>query len=73
MPTRQKRATSKAKPPAPLPPPAVGPASPDSMSPEVIEFITAIDDYKRKRGRPFPNWSEVLEILKALGYARTGA
>ena len=40
------------------------------MPPEVVEFITAIDEYKRKHQRPFPNWSEVLEIVKALGYSR---
>jgi hypothetical protein len=40
------------------------------MSPEVIEFITAIDDYKRRYRRPFPSWSEVLEIVKQLGYSR---
>jgi len=46
------------------------PTTPDSMSEEVVEFITAIDDYKRKNQRLFPNWSEVLEIVKALGYSR---
>jgi hypothetical protein len=43
---------------------------PDEMPPEVIEFITAIDDYKRLNQRPFPTWSEVLEVLKGLGYQR---
>jgi hypothetical protein len=43
---------------------------PDEMPPEVLEFITAIDDYKRIYRRPFPTWSEVLEILKTLGYSR---
>lgn len=43
---------------------------PDEMSAEVIEFITAIDDYKRINARPFPTWSEVLTILKSLGYDR---
>ena len=43
---------------------------PDEMPPEVLEFITAIDDYKRQNRRPFPTWSEVLEILKTLGYQR---
>ena len=43
----------------------------DDMPDEVVEFITAIDEYKRKHQRPFPNWSEVLEIVKALGYERT--
>ncbi|MCP3920528.1 MAG: hypothetical protein GY711_33800 [bacterium] len=41
---------------------------PDQMSADVLEFIQAIDDYKRLNNRPFPNWSEVLEILKNLGY-----
>ncbi len=44
---------------------------PDEMPPEVLEFITAIDDYKRLNRRPFPTWSEVLEVLKTLGYSRT--
>lgn len=48
------------------------PAKPDEMSEEVLEFITAIDEYKRVHQRQFPNWSEVLEILKTLGYSRVG-
>lgn len=44
---------------------------PDEMSAEVMEFITAVDEYKRAHQRPFPTWSEVLEILKALGYQRS--
>lgn len=43
---------------------------PDEMPADVLEFITAVDDYKRIHRRPFPTWSEVLEILKGLGYAR---
>jgi hypothetical protein len=43
----------------------------DEMPPDVIEFITAIDEYKRVHQRPFPTWSEVLDILKGLGYERT--
>jgi hypothetical protein len=49
---------------------ATGPVNPDSMSAEVIEFITAVDEYKRKRGRPFPSWSEILEIVVQLGYRK---
>jgi len=45
-------------------------ARPDEMPPDVLEFIHAIDTYKRVHQRPFPNWSEVLEILKGLGYSR---
>ena len=48
-------------------------AKPDQMEPDVLEFIQAIDDYKRANGRPFPSWSEVLEIIKTLGYERAEA
>lgn len=47
-------------------------ARPDEMPADVLEFITAIDEYKRVQRRPFPTWSEVLEILKTLGYSRAG-
>ncbi len=35
-----------------------------------IEFMRAMDDYKRKSGRPFPTWSEVLEVIMSLGYRK---
>jgi hypothetical protein len=35
-----------------------------------IEFMRAMDDYKRKSGRPFPTWSEVLEVFTSLGYRK---
>ena len=47
-----------------------GSLRPDEMPPEVLEFIQAIDEYKRVHRRPFPTWSEVLEIVKTLGYQR---
>ena len=47
-----------------------GSTRPDEMPPEVLEFIQAIDEYKRVHRRPFPSWSEVLEIVKTLGYER---
>jgi len=37
---------------------------------EEIEFVRAVDRYKRKFNRPFPTWSEVLAILKELGYTK---
>jgi hypothetical protein len=40
------------------------------MTDEQFEFLMAIDTYKRVNKRPFPSWTEVLEILKALGYRR---
>ncbi|MBL8811521.1 MAG: hypothetical protein JNM43_15225 [Planctomycetaceae bacterium] len=41
----------------------------DYSDPE-IEFMRAMDDYKRKSGRPFPTWSEVLEVFMSLGYRK---
>ena len=35
-----------------------------------IEFMKAMDDYKRRSGRQFPTWSEVLEVLISLGYRK---
>ena len=40
------------------------------MSDEQFEFIMAIDEYKRANSRPFPTWTEVLDIIKALGYRK---
>jgi hypothetical protein len=35
-----------------------------------VEFMNALDDYKRKSGRMFPTCSEVLEVIQSLGYAK---
>lgn len=40
------------------------------LSDEQFEFLMAIDEYKRKNTRPFPTWTEVLEVIKALGYRK---
>jgi hypothetical protein len=40
------------------------------MSDEQFQFVMAIDEYKRANSRPFPTWTEVLEIIKALGYRK---
>jgi len=40
------------------------------MSDEQFEFLMAIDDYKRQNTRPFPTWTEVLEVIKAIGYRK---
>ena len=39
-------------------------------SDEEIVFMKAMDLYKRANRRPFPTWSEVLEVLRALGYRK---
>jgi len=38
-----------------------------------VEFMNALDDYKRKSGRMFPTCSEVLEVLHGLGYVKLSA
>jgi hypothetical protein len=40
-------------------------------SDEEILFMKAMDQYKRANRRPFPTWSEVLEVLRSLGYRKT--
>ncbi|MGD0572442.1 MAG: hypothetical protein ABSB11_05420 [Sedimentisphaerales bacterium] len=41
------------------------------MSDEQFEFLMAINEYKKANARPFPTWTEVLEVIKALGYRKT--
>jgi hypothetical protein len=43
------------------------------MTDEQFEFVMAVDTYKRLNGRPFPSWTEVLEIVKQLGYRKVAA
>ena len=43
------------------------------LLPEEMEFINAINAYKTKHQRPFPTWSEVLHVVKALGYRKPEA
>jgi hypothetical protein len=35
-----------------------------------VEFMNALDDYKRRSGRMFPTCSEVLEVVRSLGYVK---
>ena len=35
-----------------------------------IEFMGALDEYKRRSGRMFPTCSEVLEVIRGLGYEK---
>jgi len=38
-----------------------------------MEFMMAMNEYKRRSGRMFPTWSEVLEVLQGLGYEKVAA
>ncbi len=37
-----------------------------------LEFMQALDRYKRESGRMFPTCSELLEVLRKLGYEKVG-
>lgn len=41
-------------------------------TPDEIEFMHALDAYKRASGRMFPTCSEILEVIRGLGYVRIG-
>lgn len=43
------------------------------LKPDELEFINAINAYKQAYNKPFPTWSEVLHILRALGYRKSAA
>jgi hypothetical protein len=40
------------------------------MNEEQLEFIKALDEYKRVNNRPFPTWTEVLDMMLYLGYRK---
>ena len=40
------------------------------MTDEQFDFVMAIDRYKRENTRPFPTWTEILEVIKAMGYRK---
>ena len=46
---------------------------PDELSRETFEFIAAIDEYKRRHLRSFLSDKEVIGVLCALGYERSGS
>ena len=42
-------------------------------SADEMEFMRALEIYKRSTGRLFPTCSEVLEVVRSLGYVRTAS
>lgn len=40
------------------------------MTEEQFEFLMAVNEYKQVNNRPFPSWTEVLDIIHALGYRK---
>jgi len=43
------------------------------MSREQFLFVCAINAYKRGNNKPYPSWTEVLEVIRKLGYRKTCA
>ncbi len=40
---------------------------------EQFLFVAAIDAFKRANNKSFPTWTEVLEVIRRLGYRKTSA
>ena len=43
----------------------------ESLSSDELQFIKAIEKYKAENNKTFLSWTEVLKILKGLGYRRS--
>ena len=41
------------------------------MTQEQFLFVMAIDAFKRVNGLTFPTWTDVLEVIRKLGYRKT--
>ena len=41
------------------------------MTREQFMFVMAIDAFKRVNGESFPTWTDVLEVIRKLGYRKT--
>lgn len=43
----------------------------NSLSQEELDFVKAIEDYKKQKKQNFLSWTEVLNVVKDLGYVRS--
>ena len=41
------------------------------LTQEQFQFVAAIDAFKRANGKTYPQWTEVLEVVRLLGYRKT--
>ena len=41
------------------------------MTQEQFLFVMAIDAFKRVNNKTFPTWTDVLEVIRKLGYRKT--
>ncbi len=42
----------------------------DDYTPDELEFMRAVDQFKRRFRKPFPTCREILDIVFALGYRK---
>jgi len=42
----------------------------DALTPEELQFIKAIEKYKKEHDKQFLSWTEVLKVVKAAGYRK---
>ena len=40
------------------------------LSRDELEFVQAIEKYKKEKGKLYPSWTEILSIVKDLGYVQ---
>jgi hypothetical protein len=40
------------------------------MTEAQFEFLMTVNEYKKVNDRPFPTWTEVLDIIEAMGYRK---
>lgn len=41
------------------------------LTPEQFLFVMAIEEFKRANGVSYPSWTDVLEVMRLLGYRKT--
>lgn len=41
------------------------------LSEEQFLFLMAVEEFKRANGKTFPSWTDVLEVVRLLGYRKT--
>jgi hypothetical protein len=41
------------------------------MTPEQFMFLMAIDSFKKSNDRMYPTWTDILEVIRLLGYRKT--
>ncbi len=44
-----------------------------NMTKEQFLFLVAIDEFKKANGKSYPTWTDVLEVIRLLGYRKTMA